>query len=136
VKASSFFSICFIVVLFDQITKIIIKAFRPHLFLINYIENTGAAFGLFRGNNFFLTIISVVVVLVILLQVKNIIKDRAAWSYALVLGGLLGNLIDRLAYGFVVDFIDLQFWPVFNIADSALTLGVLGIIAYSFIKLA
>ncbi len=135
-KASSFFSICFIVVLFDQITKIIIKAFRPHLFLINYIENTGAAFGLFRGNNFFLTIISVVVVLVILLQVKNIIKDRAAWSYALVLGGLLGNLIDRLAYGFVVDFIDLQFWPVFNIADSALTLGVLGIIAYSFIKLA
>ncbi|OGS12765.1 MAG: signal peptidase II [Elusimicrobia bacterium RIFOXYA2_FULL_58_8] len=95
-------------------------------FRLTYAENTGVAFGMFHGNNLFFVAVSVVLVAA-LLYFRRRIRDlglAAEAGLALVLGGALGNLYDRLAYGFVVDFFDFSFFPaVFNVADSAITAG-------------
>ncbi|MBN2007145.1 MAG: signal peptidase II [Anaerolineae bacterium] len=96
-----------------------------------YITNTGVAFGLFPQLGGIFTVVSaVVVVLVFLFQ--SSFKDAHTWVHlalGTVTGGALGNLIDRLLRGFVIDFIDVNFWPfhawpVFNVADSAILIGV------------
>ena len=94
-------------------------------FDLTYVENTGAAFGLGRGANKLLTAVSVG--LVIALQVlrrrwpKN--DPWLQWGALLVTAGAVGNLYDRLLFGFVVDFLHLHHWPVFNIADSCISVG-------------
>ncbi len=101
------------------------------LFRITYVTNTGAAFGLFPGLGGFFMVVAVVVVVAIIVYYLYLpdgqIVVRAALG--LQLGGAIGNLTDRLHRGFVVDFIDLNFWPmhnwpVFNMADSAIVAGV------------
>lgn len=100
-------------------------------FSITYVQNFGAAFSLFWGLRWVLALIALVIsVFIIGLLYKSPKTDRLAnCAYALVLGGALGNLFDRLYHGFVVDFldVDLGFWryPTFNIADSAICIGVL-----------
>ena len=96
-------------------------------FNIVYAENVGSAFGMFKGlgNAFFIAIAASAVVAVVVL----IIKDRAnALSFSLVLGGASGNLSDRVVYGYVIDFLDVYagryHWPAFNVADSALSIGI------------
>jgi len=95
-------------------------------FHLSYAENTGVAFGMFRDSNLFFIIFSSALVAV-LLYVRRAIQAHgvlATAGLALVLGGALGNLFDRIAYGFVVDFLDFSFFPaVFNAADSAITVG-------------
>ena len=94
-------------------------------FDLSYVENTGAAFGMGRGANKLLTFVSVG--LVIALQVlrrrwpKN--DPWLQWGALLVTTGAVGNLYDRLSSGFVVDFLHLHHWPVFNVADSCITIG-------------
>ncbi|MBI5744032.1 MAG: signal peptidase II [Elusimicrobia bacterium] len=91
-----------------------------------WAENTGVSFGLFRDNNLFFIAFSAALVAVLLLFKRKIQAHGAAAAagLALVLGGALGNLYDRIAYGFVVDFLDFSFFPaVFNAADSAITVG-------------
>ncbi|MEI7481904.1 MAG: signal peptidase II [Elusimicrobiota bacterium] len=91
-----------------------------------YVENTGVAFGMFRdSNNFFIVFSVILIAALIVMRLKYSGQGLAASvGLALVLGGALGNLYDRLAYGFVVDFFDFSFFPaVFNIADSAITVG-------------
>jgi signal peptidase II len=94
------------------------------------VHNTGIAFGLFKDNG----IVFIVIPLVLTgLLIYNIYYYRhsdqlsriyiAAFSF--ILGGAIGNLIDRIFYGYVIDFIDLRIWPVFNIADSAITIGAI-----------
>ncbi len=109
---------------------------------LTHITNTGAAFGLFQGQSFPLTIVALVGVAVLLLHAFLIYRrfpfldNRLVWvSLGLVLGGTVGNLIDRLRLGYVTDFIDFGFWPAFNIADSAVVVGVI-ILAYSLRSLA
>lgn len=95
-------------------------------FRLSYVENTGVAFGMFRDNNGFFIAFSIALVTALLIFRRKLAGDSRAASagIALVLGGALGNLYDRLAYGFVVDFFDLSFFPaVFNTADSAITAG-------------
>lgn len=95
-------------------------------FKLSYVENTGVAFGMFRGNNSFFIVFSIVLVTALLIFRRRLAgsSKAARAGIALVLGGALGNLYDRLAYGFVVDFFDLSFFPaVFNTADSAITIG-------------
>ena len=100
-------------------------------FDLTYVENTGAAFGLGRGANKLLTAVSVG--LVIALQVlrrrwpKN--DPWLQWGSLLVTAGAVGNLYDRLLFGFVVDFLHLHHWPVFNVADSCITIGA-GMLAW------
>ncbi|MBU2573264.1 MAG: signal peptidase II [Elusimicrobia bacterium] len=95
-------------------------------FSLTYVENTGVAFGMFRDNNAFFIVFSIALIGGLLVFRRKLPASglAARAGIALVLGGALGNLYDRLAYGFVVDFFDFSFFPaVFNVADSAITAG-------------
>jgi signal peptidase II len=126
------------IILLDQISKFIINLTKPNLgnlFAIRYVKNTGAAFGIFLGNSLILGLFSLVVAVIIIWYYKKIPKHKWVQLFtALFLGGTIGNAIDRIARGYVIDFIKLPFWPAFNIADSAVTIGAIGIIIYIFIS--
>lgn len=95
-------------------------------FRLTYAQNTGVAFGMFRDSNLFFLVFSTALVGGLLLFRRRIqaYGPLASLGLALVLGGALGNLYDRISYGFVVDFFDFSFFPaVFNVADSAITVG-------------
>lgn len=98
---------------------------------LTYVENRGAAFGLFQEQTYFFILIGIVVVAAILASYRFLPVDGVLLNagLGLQLGGALGNLFDRLRHGHVVDFIDLGWWPVFNLADSAIVVGV-AILAY------
>lgn len=97
-------------------------------FHLTRVNNTGAAFGLFRNLRFFLIATSIIciVALTAVLWRRSAHKRSALADTAslLIVSGALGNLYDRLRYGYVVDFLDFRVWPVFNVADSAITIGV------------
>lgn len=109
------FLTAFIVVLVDQLTKFIFKTY------FTASKNSGAAFGLFQGYKW-LFIAVALIVLFFVFRFRNRFNNLALGC---LLGGTLGNLIDRVIYGYVIDFIDLGFWPSFNVADLFSTLGVL-----------
>ena len=119
----------FILVLVDQITKVFFK--NKSFLIFNYTTNTGAAFSLFHNQNLFLIITSILILVFIIYLYKKYKKLQIYFS--LMIAGTIGNLIDRVFFGYVRDFIDLAIWPIFNIADSLSVIGVL-LIAYSFIK--
>ncbi len=124
-----------IVLILDQLTKLAVqRSFTPGdsipllspVLSLTYVQNTGAAFGLFRGQQ---TLFIVLAVAIGGWIVREVLAGpppgaAAAWALPLILGGSLGNLMDRLRFGHVVDFIDVHVWPVFNVADSAITVGV------------
>jgi len=97
------------------------------IFKINYIENYGAAFNLFYGNTLFLSLVSIFssIILTYLIFYKRDIKEFDKVGLSLILAGTIGNGIDRVIKGFVVDFINLHFinFPVFNIADISINIG-------------
>ncbi len=98
----------------------------PHVFSITYIRNAGAAFGILQRQTVLFVVITCIVILLILTYGRRVARGWPAMSIALglQLGGALGNLLDRLMYGRVIDFIDIHVWPfVFNIADSAIVVG-------------
>lgn len=144
-KKSRYFLVSFLVVIMDQLTKYIARAtippfesiqVLPFLHLVS-VRNTGAAFGMFKvfGNTIFVIISLAAIVFVLFLLLRGM-EDKLA--LALILGGAIGNLIDRVAYSHVTDFIDVfagRFhWPAFNIADSALTIGILLMIVRAFFQ--
>lgn len=96
----------------------------PDLLHLTYIKNTGAAFGLFRGSGVWLTLFSALSVLVLFVYLRRRGQRGVPVGWLLVLAGAVGNLYDRAVYGYVVDMIDLRIWPVFNVADSAISAGV------------
>lgn len=107
----------------------------PKIFHITLVLNTGAAFGLFKEKNQFFIVSSFIVITLIFLYVifdkeKDIFKQSAL---GLILGGAIGNLIDRLLFGHIIDFLDFRVWPVFNIADSAITVGSLLLVLRLFL---
>ena len=129
-------STALIVIFLDQLTKFLIrKNFQlneslpiiKNVFHFTYITNTGSAFGLFKGINPFFILFSIAVIMVIFYYIQKIKGNERLLQFAvgLLLGGTIGNLIDRLVYGHVIDFIDFRIWPVFNIADSAVTVSVI-----------
>ena len=92
-----------------------------------YVENTGAAFGMFQGRSPVLTVLALVVIAFLIVYFRQSIA-RSVWlslALGLQLGGAFGNVIDRFRHGFVVDFINVPRFPTFNIADSAITVGVI-----------
>jgi signal peptidase II len=94
-------------------------------FHLTYVENTGAAFGIGRSRNGFFVLLTLTL-LGALFYMRRRWPREDRWlesGFLLVAGGALGNLYDRLAYGFVVDFLDFRVWPVFNVADSCVTVG-------------
>lgn len=129
------FAIIFLVLSVDQITKIIVSnnlelnqtlPLIKGIMGITLVHNRGAAFGLLR-NQFFLFIISSIgaIVLIYFGLKKNRHNKYYIVCLSLILAGALGNLIDRLRLGYVIDFLNFYIWPVFNIADSAITMGAL-----------
>ncbi|MBX6342889.1 MAG: signal peptidase II [Thermomicrobiaceae bacterium] len=99
----------------------------PGVLRLLYVENTGAAFGVFQGRSPVLTLLAIGVVVFLGIYFRRAIAESRALALALGLefGGAVGNILDRLRHGFVVDFIDVPHWPTFNVADSAITVGVL-----------
>jgi signal peptidase II len=99
----------------------------PGIFHITLVLNKGAAFGLFRGQRLFFIALSVIVISFLLIHIFRKRPDGVAVSAALglITGGALGNLADRIRLGYVIDFLDFRIWPVFNIADSAITVGTI-----------
>ena len=92
-----------------------------------FISNTGAAFGMFPQLGTVFMVIAVIVVAGIVIY-HNQLPTENIWvriSLGLPLGGAMGNLLDRLMHGYVVDFVDIGFWPIFNIADLSIVLGVI-----------
>ncbi|TET37200.1 MAG: signal peptidase II [Dehalococcoidia bacterium] len=140
----AFFLIALIVLALDQVSKFLIRANmspgqsipEDGLFRITYVTNIGGVFGILSNQAFLILLTTAVGIAAILLYSRYPIFNRmlVKISLGLLLGGALGNLIDRLSFGWVVDFIDLGFWPVFNLADSAIVLGVT-LLFYYFIFL-
>lgn len=108
----------------------------PGIFHITLVFNDGAAFGLLRNcAAFFIAFSLIVIVLIVLVLYRSRRLEIAqAVSIALVFGGAAGNLVDRIKFGYVIDFLDFRVWPVFNIADSAITIGVSLMIINQFFK--
>jgi len=137
-KDVCFFSIIFLVI--DQAIKfylsskmilnqstILIKNFLN----ITYVHNTGAAFSLFEGNTWLLILIGVLAVIGLILYISKLahISDFDMFIYSLLLGGVLGNLIDRIIHGYVIDYISLNLFgyhfPIFNFADMCIVVSII-----------
>ncbi len=131
-----------LVILFDQLSKLYIdRAFAlyesvtvvPNFFHITYLRNKGAAFGILADSALrvpFFIAASLVAITVILWYLRQVGPDQVVQHTALglILGGALGNLVDRVRLGEVIDFLDVHWyerhWPAFNVADSAICVGV------------
>ena len=139
-----FFSISIFIFIIDQFTKYLIfynnKIFINKdflLFKLDFVKNYGAAFNIFSGNRIFLSFISIFfsIILIHLILRKNSSNIIDLYSYSFILGGTLGNGLDRIIKGFVVDFIKLNIinFPVFNIADISINIGFI-LLLYSIFK--
>lgn len=133
-----------IVIILDQLTKYIVSKYMQvsqsiplikNILHITYIQNTGAGFGILKGWNTILIFVSLIIVGIILFYFDRIIKEEQIHiPIALILGGAIGNIIDRIFLGYVIDFIDFRIWPAFNVADSCVTIGALWLIFYFWKK--
>lgn len=123
------------IAILDQTTKILVQNFlfenrsQPLIDKLVYLtltKNKGIAFGLLKnwGNFFIFFSIATIILLVVFIYLYHR-SLYAIFGLGLILGGTIGNLIDRVLYGSVIDFIDLRFWPVFNLADSAIVFGAI-----------
>jgi len=129
-----FFSLSIFIVLIDQFTKYLMT-YNNNLFInkdfilfkLDFVKNYGAAFNIFSGSRIFLSLISIFfsILLFYLIFRKNTINSLDLYSYSFILGGTIGNGIDRIYKGFVVDFINLNIinFPVFNFADISINIG-------------
>ncbi len=94
------------------------------VFYISLVHNRGAAFGILKNQLWLFIATSLFAVTLILFNLReNRLNRIYQFSLGLILAGALGNLIDRLLHGYVIDFLDFRIWPVFNVADSAITVG-------------
>lgn len=128
----------------DQISKIWVQRTLPMgasvplvapFFYLTYVENPGAAFSVLSGHTWVSVLTTIGLCLLVLVK-RNTIADRPQcfrWGISLVLAGATGNLVDRVRQGRVIDFLDVGFWPVFNIADSCIVVGV-ALILWSMIR--
>jgi signal peptidase II len=139
------FVIVLLVLLCDQFSKfIVIKNLSLHqsiplikgIFHLTLVYNRGAAFGILKNQIPLFIFTSLIAVILIYFNYRQNTKKKT-FSYnlslGLILAGALGNLIDRLFLGYVIDFLDFRIWPVFNIADSAITVGAF-LLAYSIFR--
>lgn len=131
----SVLAIVFFLILADQAIKFLVVSLMElgesipvfaGIFHITYIENPGAAFGLFANQRLIFIVAGVLVIAAACLMYRRLMSEKAIirWGVALLLGGAVGNLIDRLRIGGVIDFLDFRIWPVFNIADIGICVGV------------
>ncbi len=139
-----FFLTAIIIVLLDQLTKLVVQKFLelgkqtaiiPNFLYIKYLQNTGMGFGLMQGQTWMIAWITIIFIGILLYYYDKMPGKKIIVVFAgLLLGGAVGNLIDRIAFGFVRDFIAFTFWPAFNIADMAITVGGIGLLVYLWRK--
>ena len=140
-----FYPIALLVFVFDTFVKTFISGhFYPArsvslikgLLNLTYVRNTGVAFGLFPGKRILLILISIAVcAIVVYFYTKTKKKDfLLKIAFAIILGGSLCNMFDRIFYGYVIDYIDFRVFPVFNLSDVAINTGVFLIILDLFLK--
>ena len=133
-----------LIILTDQFTKHIIDINQTSFinkellfFSIDYVKNYGAAFNILNGNRIFLSTISSIITLLLIYFIlyKKNLSNLDLFSYSFILAGTIGNGIDRITKGYVIDFINLNFidFPVFNIADISINIGLIFIL-YGLIK--
>ncbi|MBU0709402.1 MAG: signal peptidase II [Candidatus Omnitrophica bacterium] len=135
--------IVFTILSLDQLTKFLITKNLAHqesfpllrgIFHLTLTHNTGAAFGILKNQVPLFIFTSLFAVFLIYVNIR---KHREGKLYglalSLILGGALGNLIDRVRLGYVIDFLDFRIWPVFNLADSAITIGAV-LLGYSILR--
>ena len=131
-----------LVVIIDQVIKYFVAMYLPqagvvtaipHLLDFNYVENPGVAFGMFENMRWiFVALTSVIIVILLYIIIFKKIKSKMFLiSSALIIGGGIGNLIDRVLYGYVIDYLQLSFFsPVCNFADYAVTVGTVLLVIY------
>jgi signal peptidase II len=131
-----YFLIVPLIIILDQITKYLIslnfelgKSFFliKDFFSITLIHNYGAGFGILQNQKFLLIGVTLLVLVAIIYYIKREYNNLTIFSYLgllCIISGAIGNFIDRIIYGFVVDFIYFSFWPAFNIADISISIGV------------
>ena len=137
------FQLAVLFFLADQFSKFLVREFLERgdsfpdqgFFRITHTYNTGSAFGLFRDQNGPLILVSVVGITILVLIYRSQPRPGKVLrlSLALQLGGAVGNLLDRLRLGHVTDFLDVGSWPVFNLADSSIVVGLL-MLAWLFLR--
>ena len=143
-KKLYFLSLSVFIILLDQFSKYLIFLNYKSLvntnfllFRLDFIKNYGAAFNIFSGSRIFLSIISIVfsIVIIYLILRRNSLCQLDLYSYSFILGGTIGNGIDRIVKGYVIDFINLNIitFPVFNIADISINIGFI-LLLYKFFK--
>ena len=140
-----FFLAAAIVIGLDQLSKYLVRSNmelgqsipEQGFFRFTYHTNTGGVFGLFANQTFLITVAAVISVVVIILYSRHKMAQSmmVKVSLGMILGGSIGNLIDRVRFGAVTDFIDVGAWPVFNLADSAIDVGVVMLIVYLLFKM-
>ena len=112
----------------------------PGIFRLTYVENRGAAFGILQGGTVLLAIVSVLAVALLLYFYKNIPAEKGVWtmrlSYILVIAGAIGNMIDRIFCGYVVDMLEFYWFsfPVFNLEDCFIVVGGIAFLLVAMIK--
>jgi signal peptidase II len=129
-----FVLIAIVVVAIDQYTKYFVatrflpnesRIVIPHALWLTYVQNQHGAFGMFGSHPLILAALASIVLISFFLWYR---QERGGWgthvAFALILGGAIGNILDRVRLGYVVDFFDLRWFPVFNVADSCITIGV------------
>ena len=141
--------IAFFLFLFDQLIKFVVvtnmKLFESikvinNFFYITYVENEGAAFSILTGQRIFLILIAVVILIVIFnyLRKNKIESKEEKIAFSLIIGGSVGNLIDRIVRGYVIDFLDFKIFrynfPIFNLADTFIVIGVLLLLIITLIR--
>ncbi|MDR2981256.1 MAG: signal peptidase II [Puniceicoccales bacterium] len=148
-----FWTILFTLLALDQVTKLATLAWIPSsyenppievipgFFNLVHVYNKGAAFSMFSGHRWPLVILALGALIGIFFWRRSLELERpiVQWAFGLLTGGIIGNVIDRVFYGHVVDFLDFNIplyghWPAFNIADSGICIGVGLYVVYSFMR--
>lgn len=129
------FIIVILILSLDQFTKFLVNnklslyqtiPVIKEVFYISLVHNRGAAFGLFKNQAYLFILTALFAIILIYFSLKESRKvSLYSASLGFILAGTIGNLIDRLRFGYVIDFLDFRIWPVFNIADSAITIGAI-----------
>ena len=131
-KMKILFITSILILIFDQITKFLINKFIknsikiiPRILEIQIVQNTGMAFGINDGNikNIFITVIVLGLIINFIKKQYNLIDEKTMFSLSLLIGGGVGNIIDRIFKGGVFDFIKVSTFPIFNFADVAIVVG-------------
>lgn len=139
-KTQLIITITLLVLLTDILSKLLVKktieigtsiSVIPNIFHITHHRNFGAGFGILQNQGWFLILVAVAVLAGIFYYYNQLPKNKLVWvAVALLISGTIGNLLDRITVGYVTDFLDFRVWPIFNVADIALTVGVGLLILY------